>query len=258
MPYQRTTGLTATQFTTLLQALNNHLTWGKPGGRPPALTLSQALKATLLYHRHNLTEELLAALYGVSQPTVSRTINQIETALDKILKPLIQPLEKALKAPESLVIDGTLIPVWNWRSLGKSNFSGKHKRAGCNHQVICTVDGKLLVITDPLPGARHDAYAFKKHGLDRYLDETTLADKGYVGLGLLTPTKRTPGVKTSKAVKDNNRVINRVRAVVERVIAQIKTWRIFHTGFRRPLGSYGRVFSVVRGLVFYAAGRTFE
>ncbi|WP_370592555.1 transposase family protein [Rothia sp. ZJ1223] len=167
----------------------------------------------------------------------------METALDKILKPLIQPLEKALKAPGSLVIDGTLIPVWNWRSLGKTNFSGKHKRAGCNHQVICTIDGKLLVITDPLPGARHDAYAFKKHGLDRYLDETTLADKGYVGLGLLVPTKRKPGVKTSKAVKDNNRVINRVRAVVERVIAQIKTWRIFHTGFRRPLGSYGRVFS---------------
>ncbi|WP_280741587.1 transposase family protein [Rothia nasimurium] len=102
----------------------------------------------------------------------------MKTALDKILKPLTQPLEKALKAPGSLVIDGTLIPVWNWRSLGKTNFSGKHKRAGCNHQVTCTIDGKLLVITDPLPGAWHDAYAFTKHGLDRYLDETTLADKG--------------------------------------------------------------------------------
>lgn len=111
----------------------------------------------------------------------------------KILRPLIQPLEKALDAPGSLVIDGTLIPVWNWRSLGKINFSGKHKRAGFNHQVICTVDGKLLVITDQLPGARHDAFAFKEHGLEKYLGETTLADKGYVGLGLLTPTKRKPG-----------------------------------------------------------------
>ena len=124
-------------------------------------------------------------------------------------------MEKALKAPGSLVIDGTLIPAWSWCSLGKTNFSGKRKRAGCIHQVIYTIDRKLLVITDPLPDARHDPYAFKKHGLDRYLDETTtLADKGYVGLGLLTPTKRKPRVKTSKAVKDNNRVINRVRAVV--------------------------------------------
>lgn len=72
------------------------------------------------------------------------------------------------------------------------------------------------------------------------------------------PVKRKPGVKMAKAVKDNNRVINKLRVVVERVIAQIKTWRIFHTGFRRPVASYGRVFSVVRGLVFYAAVRTFE
>jgi hypothetical protein len=42
--------------------------------------------------------------------------------------------------------------------------------------------------------------------------------------------------------------------VVERVIAQVKAWRILHTGFRRPLGLYSRVFSVVRGLVFYDAG----
>lgn len=55
--------------------------------------------------------QLLAAFYSVSQPTVSRTINRIEKALEKILKPLIQPLENALKAPGSLVIDGTLIPV---------------------------------------------------------------------------------------------------------------------------------------------------
>lgn len=258
MQHQRTTGLTTAQFTTLLTALTHQLTWGKPGGRPPAASLPQALKITLLYHRHNLTEELLAELFGISQPTVSRTINQIEKALTKILKPLIPQVESALKVPGSLVIDGTLIPTWNWRSRGKINFSGKHKRAGFNHQVICTLDGKLLVITDPLPGARHDAFAFKKHGLEKYLNETTLADKGYVGLGLLTPIKCKPGVKVPQGLKDNNRTINRLRAVVERVIAQLKAWRVLHTGFRRPLGVYGRVFSVVRGLVFYVAGRTFE
>ncbi|QNV37457.1 hypothetical protein IDM49_09560 [Rothia terrae] len=90
------------------------------------------------------------------------------------------------------------------------------------------------------------------------MDKTTLADKGYVGLGLLTPVKHKPGVKMSKAVKENNRVINKLRVVVERVIAHIKTWRVLHMGFRRPLSSYQRVFSVVRGLVFLAAGGTFE
>ncbi|HIY95429.1 MAG TPA: transposase family protein, partial [Candidatus Rothia avicola] len=89
---------------------------------------------------------------------------------------------------------------------------------------------------------------FKEHGLEKYLGETTLADKGYVGLGLLTPTKRKPGLKMPKVVKDNNRVINKLRVVVERVIAQIKTWRVLHSVFRRPLGVYGRVFSSGEGV----------
>ncbi|QRZ62176.1 transposase family protein [Rothia sp. ZJ932] len=42
----------------------------------------------MLYHRHNLTEELLADLFGTSEPTISRGINTIEHALEKILSPL--------------------------------------------------------------------------------------------------------------------------------------------------------------------------
>lgn len=198
----------------------------------------------------------LAHLFDVSQPTISRTISTIEKALEKILSPLVPTLEGNLKAPGSLVIDGTLMPTWNWRSQGKRNFSGKHKRAGFNHQVICTLDGRLLAITDPLPGARHDAHAFRAHGLDEFLDSSTLADKGYVGLGLATPAKRKPAQKLTKEQKRNNRVLNRLRSVVERVIAQVKTWRVLHSGFRRPLSLYQRVFSVVRGLLFLAAGRT--
>lgn len=85
-----------------------------------------------------------------------------------------------------------------------------------------------------------------------------MADKGYIGLGLATPARRKPGQRLSREQRRNNRVLNRLRSVVERVIAHIKTWRILHTGFRRPLGLYGRVFAVVRGLVFLAAGGTFE
>ncbi|MBM7052193.1 transposase family protein [Rothia sp. ZJ1223] len=67
-------------------------------------------------HRHNLTEELLAELFTVSQPTISRAINTIEKALEQVLTALIQPLKESPQTPGSLVIDGTLIPTWNWRS----------------------------------------------------------------------------------------------------------------------------------------------
>lgn len=185
-----------------------HLDQTRPKTR--RLTLTQALKITLISYRQNLTQETLAHLFDISQPTISRTIKTIEKALEKALTPLVPSLEVSLKPPGSLVIDRTLVPTWNWRSQGKRNFSGQHKRAGFNHQVICTLDGRLLAITDPLPRARDDAYAFRAHGLDQFLDSSTLADKGYVGLGLATPTKRKPGVKLTKEQKRNNRMLNRI------------------------------------------------
>lgn len=109
-------------------------------------------------------------------------------------------LESLQNIPGSLVVDGTLIPVWNWSSQGRTLFSGQHKRTGYNHQVICTLSGKLLAITDPVPGARDDVYAYHFHQLERFLNESTLADKGYIGLGLLTSTKRKPGVRMRAAV----------------------------------------------------------
>lgn len=43
-------------------------------------------------------------------------------------------------------------------------------------------------------------------------------------------------------------MLNRLRSVVERLIAHVKTWRILDTGFRRLLGSYRRVFSSGAGV----------
>lgn len=62
--------------------------------------------------------------------------------------------------------------------------------------MVCTLDGRLLAITGSLPGARRDAHVFLAHGLDQLLDSSTLADKGYVGLGLATPTKGRPGLRS--------------------------------------------------------------
>ena len=149
MQHQRTTGLTSTQFATLRTALHQHLPWNQPATRPRKLSLTQALKITLIYLRHNLTEELLANIFEVSQPTTSRAIHRIENALEKLPELSVPTLETLKNVPGSLVIDGTLIPVWNWSSPGRTLFSGKHRRTGFNHQVICTLNGRLLAITDP-------------------------------------------------------------------------------------------------------------
>ncbi|MFW0181855.1 helix-turn-helix domain-containing protein [Rothia sp. P5766] len=106
MQHRPTTGLTATQFATLITAHTSHLTWIKPAEKPRRLTLTQALKITLISYRHNLTQETLAHLFEVSQPTISRTISTIERALEKVLTPVTRPSERE---PES-----TWLPRGRW------------------------------------------------------------------------------------------------------------------------------------------------
>jgi hypothetical protein len=45
--------------------------------------------------------------------------------------------------------------------------------------------------------------------------------------------------------------VSRLRAPVERAIAHIKSWRILHTDYRRPLRSYLTSFRAAIGLYFF-------
>jgi hypothetical protein len=62
--------------------------------------------------------------------------------------------------------------------------------------------------------------------LDTFDNQRWIGDKGYVGLGMLTPHRKPAGRDLTDQEKAHNRVINSVRAVVDRVIANFKTWRI--------------------------------
>ena len=43
-------------------------------------------------------------------------------------------------------------------------YSGKHKTTGMNVQVVCTLDGELVWISDPIAGARHDVFCLDESG----------------------------------------------------------------------------------------------
>nr|WP_245614374.1 transposase family protein [Actinokineospora inagensis] len=58
---------------------------------------------------------------------------------------------------------------------------------------------------------------------------------------------------TSTGEKDYNRHHNSIRVVVERAIAHLKTWRILHTDYRRPITTFTTTISAVIGLYFYTA-----
>jgi DDE superfamily endonuclease/Helix-turn-helix of DDE superfamily endonuclease len=250
---QRTTGLTVEQFAELCHLVFARVQYWSTGiGRPRSLTLGEAVKVTVMYEKNNMTEEVLSELFGVSQPTISRVITKIEPIIAEALGEFVLHPEDA---PDSIVVlvDGTLTPCWSWADAPELR-SGKHKTTGHNHQVGATLTGRLLFITDSLPGKTHDVRAFRENGLGKRRDRTNgIGDKGYLGSGMLTPFRKPPGGELLPWQKEFNTAVNSLRAPVERAIANVKVWRILHTDFRRPLKSYETAFQAVRGLIFFRA-----
>ena len=253
MRTNRTIGMSQVQFGELLRRVQELVTWDKEVGRPRGLTLAQGLKATLMYFKNNITEEVIAELLFVSQSVISETISTLEGVIVTALKDVELDLAEAADglAGHVAVIDGSLHPCWSWKDK-KDLWSGKHKETGHQHQYVCDLAGNLRYISDPLPGKTHDAKAFRDLQLDHHFNESNaFADKGYVGCGVTTPFKKPAGGELLEWHKEFNKVVNQYRYVIERVIANFKTWRCMHTDYRRPLRTYRTAFSAIRSLHFF-------
>jgi len=123
-----------------------------------------------------------------------------------------------------------------------------------NVQLACTLTGSLAWISDPVDGSRHDAYCLSKSGVLLTLDPGNwVGDKGYVGHDMITPIKKPAHRDLLDWEKEFNIQVNKIRYVIEQVIANFKTWRIMHTDYRRPLATFITTISTVVALHFYAA-----
>ena len=199
--------------------------------------------------RHNVVQAVIGEILGVSQPTVSRAIKALTAAISRTLAVLLLTAEEV---PEDCdyVVDGTLFPCPDWRGR-RDLWSVKHGSAGMNVQILVRLDGGFVWASDPYPGSMHDVAALDASGLLDGIDPSGwTADKGYIGKGMITPHKKPPNGELSEAAKEENRSVNRIRQVVERTIAHIKSWRILHTPYRRPLETFEH--TITAALALYA------
>jgi hypothetical protein len=247
---QATTGLSPEQFDELCERIDEAIVWDCGIGRPPALTLRQAVKATVMYLRTNITEEVIAELLFVDQSTISRTISDLEGVIADVLGEFVPVLTE--EAPGRVtVVDGSLLPCWSWDD-APDLWSGKHKTTGHTAEFICDLAGELLYVSDPLPGKTHDAKAFDELNLADILSaENCFGDKGFLGCGITTPFRKSPGGELLDWQKEFNTTVNQHRYVIERAIANFKTWRSMFTDYRRPLSTYTTAFQAVRALHFF-------
>lgn len=217
---------------------------------PPSIGLFKSVVITLTYMRRNRVQEELAETYGTSQSTVSRAISVITIFIRKALAPYV-PTAEDLDGRCQYLVDGTLLPCWSWAAHPEL-YSGKRKTTGMNVQVVCTLAGKLAWISDPIEGSPHDSHCLNESEVLVTLDPADwIADKGYVGNGMITPFKKPEFRELLDWEKEFNKQVNKIRAVIERVIAGFKTWRIMHTDYRRPLETFATTISAVIGLHFW-------
>jgi DDE superfamily endonuclease/Helix-turn-helix of DDE superfamily endonuclease len=217
---------------------------------PPILGLFKSVVVTLTYLRRNRVQAELAEAFGVSQPTISRAVTGLTPLLGEVLAGYV-PTADELDGNTQYVVDGTLLPCWSWAS-HPGLYSGKHKTTGMNVQVACTLSGKLAWISDPVEGRRHDNYCLSESCVLLTLDPGQwLGDKGYVGNQMITPIKKPECRDLLDWEKEFNAQVNKIRYVIEQVIANFKTWRIMHTDYRRPLATFAQTISAVIALHFY-------
>jgi hypothetical protein len=219
---------------------------------PPILGLFRSVTVALTYMRRNRVQAELAETCGVSQPTISHAITGVTPLLGKVLKEYV-PAADDLDGRTQYIVDGTLLPCWSWAS-HPDLYSGKHKTTGINVQVACTLDGRLAWISDAVSGNRHDTYCLSESGVLLTLDPGNwIGDKGYVGNDMITPIKKPACRDLLDWEKEFNNQVNKIRYVIEQVIANFKTWRVMHTDYRRPLATFATTISTVIALHFYAA-----
>jgi hypothetical protein len=219
---------------------------------PPILGLYKSVVVTLTYLRRNRVQAEIDEAFEVSQPTISRAVSALTGLVERVLRRYV-PTADELDDRTQYVVDGTLLPCWSWAGHPEP-YSGKHKTTGLNVQVARTLDGELVWISDPVDGVRHDTYCLRASGaLTSEAAANWTGDKGYVGTGTLTPFRKPAHRDMLDWEKTFNTQINKIRYVIEQIIANCKTWRITHTDYRRPLATFTTTIAAVIGLHFYRA-----
>ncbi|WP_219106014.1 transposase family protein [Austwickia sp. TVS 96-490-7B] len=225
------------------------------------LPVKEQVILTLELLRNNLSQTFLADLLDISQSTASRIYRRMLPVINEALTFTGISLEEAASDGRVILIDGTYVPTGNrpaqGRDLTKVNYSGKRRCQCLSIQVASTLEGQLLAISTPVPGARHDSAALDLTGWSQILAENHtpwIADTAYIAQGALTPLKKKKGHERTDHEKRYNKEISSIRSHVEHAIGHLKQWTILATGYRGRLTELPDIIAVITRLELYRLG----
>lgn len=230
----------------------------KKSGRPWGVgDLEDHLLVMLILYRCAVTQAFLGCLYQVDKSAICHALQRIEPSAKHILG-----VKKAIRVSateaEALIIDATEQPIQRPRRKQRCWYSGKKKRHVIKNEIIVTEAGRIVCVSDSVPGRVHDR-ALRKRGPPLPQGSHAYADSGYQGLQDDHPDTDIPYKKSKKRPltrdeKEYNHGLSRFRVRVEHKLAQIKRFRLMSDRFRYPRASHAAKFAIVAGIVNIISG----
>jgi hypothetical protein len=255
--FYRMSGLTEEQLDELEDRVDELLAepWNKETGRPKELILREALIVTCGYARNNITEEVWAEIFDIAQSTISRYITLLTPLVDQATAEFRPVADEAAEATRGAIalVDGALWPCWSWAGERKL-WAGKYKTTGHGSLIITNLQGRIIFVSEPVPGNEHDMEKLKERECETILKMAggVFGDKGFIGTDYITtPVRKPKDRELYIREKIYNNKVSSFRAPVERAVAQLKTWRILFTDYRRPLKTFMPSFRAAIGLYFF-------
>ena len=246
------------------------------GGQYKLRCFKDKLLVPLMYYRLYVTYELLSWIFGVDVSNLNRLVHRLEPVLAKHLNPQPPTLLKrrirnweefqnAYRELTEVVIDGT--EQGTQRPSGKKRqkpyYSNKRKRHTIKTQIVVTKNGRVISVSDSVPGGRvHDYSLLKRSRVMEGLPKQVVkrVDLGYQGIEtdyqdhvVVIPQKKPPKQDLTPAQKRSNRKKAKQRIVVEHTLAHMKQFQVLSGTYRNRRGKnnsyYNRKIKIVAGLV---------
>jgi hypothetical protein len=233
------------------------------GGQYKLKCFKDKLLVALMYYRLYVTYELLSWMFRVHVSNLNRLVHRLEPVLAKHLNP--QPptplkrrirnweeFEQAYPELTEVVIDGTEQVTQRPRGQKRQKpyYSKKRRRHKIKTQIVVTKSGRVLWVSDSVPGGRVHDYSLLKRSrvIERLPSQITKrVDLGYQGIEtdypdhtVVIPKKKPPKQELTKAQKRQNRKKAKRRIVVEHTLAHMKQFQILSQTYRNRRGKNNR------------------
>ena len=229
-----------------------------------------------MYYRLYVTYELLSWTRGVHVSNLNRLVHRLEPVLAKYLNPQPPtPLKRRIRNWEEfqnaypelteVVIDGTEQVTQRPRGQKRQKpyYSNKRKRHTIKTQIVVTNNGRVISVSDSVPGGRVHDYSLLKRSrvMDRLPEQVVKrVDLGYQGIEtdyqdhmVVIPNKKPPKQDLTPVQKRSNRKKAKKRIVVEHTLAHMKQFQVLSQTYRNRRGknnqNYNRKIKIVAGLV---------